>query len=195
MNSSLIIPIAAILLKGLDAPACACCANRGTWYEGSNKLSASETAEINRIRFTRIARTFLTEADSDLSATYVLSHSRRGRRWEFRFRDAHGKTSALSFLLSDTATSFRADLHDGRTTGGGGPLLYKELRFAGSMVPTGIFTQPVGNGPRFRLVLQGRGNNCLRAEDFKNWTLQVSGNRISHSFYGSLSTPAPAAKN
>ena len=204
MNYGLIIPISALLLAEADDaracfPAevvvCACCAHRGTWYEGSGELSASDAAEITRIRFSRIARTFLTEADSHLAGTYVLSHSVVGRNWEFRFRDTQGKTSAVAFILPASATAFRADMHDGQMGSGGGPLLYKELRFEGTMVGSGIFEYHPRKHRRFRLVLQGRGNNCVRAEDFRNWRLQISADGISHSFYGSLRTPALRARS
>ena len=54
--------------------------------------------------------------------------------------------------------------------GGGGPLLYRELRLEGSLTATGAL-----RGTRYRLVLQGRGNNCLNAGDLRAWHLDVSG--------------------
>ena len=35
-----------------------------------------------------------------------------------------------------------------------------------------------------RLVLQGRGNMCLDAQDFKNWVLKIYGKYAEFSLYG-----------
>jgi hypothetical protein len=39
------------------------------------------------------------------------------------------------------------------------------------------------------LVLQGRGNGCHNAEDFKHWRLQIGGRRAEYAFYGELGEP------
>ncbi len=71
----------------------------------------------------------------------------------------------LSLPLSAKMLRYRADVHDGKASGGG-PLLYKEWRFEGPVKGTGFFRPGITPEARYLLVLQGRGNNCDNAEDF-----------------------------
>ena len=183
--------------------ACACCAEPGTWYERTDRISDHELTELGRLRFDAVANTYLTEAGEDLikgislpSDTYSLTISKRQRgRWELSFRDQRNRRGTLTLIVPGTVVAFGADLHDSETAGGNGPLLYKELRLTGAVTGTGIFKDGMTAQTKFRLILQGRGNNCLDAEDFKNWTLQVFGPRASYSFYGSLKAPLSAQKS
>ncbi|MFL6337332.1 MAG: hypothetical protein ACJ754_28870 [Pyrinomonadaceae bacterium] len=72
---------------------------------------------------------------------------------------------------------------------GGGPLLYKEWRFEGQVSGTGLFKAGTAGPTKYLLVLQGRGNGCQNAEDFKYWRLQINGRRAAYSFYGELADP------
>jgi hypothetical protein len=169
--------------------ACACCADEGEWYERQEGVSSAQLSELSRLRFSQTANTFETPADEgDLASTYSLSQRNNGRRWELRFRDEQGKSGTLTFMLPATAVSFGTDLHDA-PPGGVGPTLYKEWRFSGTAQVTGIFKKGVSGAKRFRLILQGRGNRCEQMEDFKHWTLQISGGRVTYAFYGSLNNP------
>jgi hypothetical protein len=143
------------------------------------------------VRFSPEAKKYLgpTE-DNDLSENYSLSQTRDGRNWQLKFRDEQGRTGFISFAIPGTAVSFGADLHDA-PPGGLGPALYKEWRFSGAVRVAGIFKREMSGPARFRLILQGRGNRCEEAEDYKHWTLQISGGPASYAFYGSLNEPAP----
>jgi hypothetical protein len=182
------------ILPVQESHACACCANSGEWYERAGKVSDYEFAEISRLRFSPAAKTFLTGAGkgeikgvASVADTYALSLTRQGRRWALRFKDERGRTGTLTFDIPATVVSFGADMHRGEESGGGGALLYKEMRFAGRVtVGTGIFKKGITANTKMRLILQGTGNSCMSAEDFKHWTLQVSGPKASYSFYGSL---------
>jgi hypothetical protein len=167
---------------------CACCADDGEWYETTERLDSSHNSELERVRFSATANRLESAADEDdLASTFTLSHRRTGRRWELRFRDQAGKTGTLTFTLPASATFFGTDMRE-MPPGSAGPILYKELRLSGAAQATGIFKS--GAGPqRFRLIFQGRGNNCPAAEDFKHWTLQLSGGRRTLSFYGTMETP------
>ncbi|HEX8140799.1 MAG TPA: hypothetical protein VF544_24745 [Pyrinomonadaceae bacterium] len=168
--------------------ACACCADDGEWYERTDRLDSSHLSELERLRFAGTANRYETAADEgEFSSTFSLSHRRNGRRWELRFRDQDGKTGTLSFTIPASVVFFGTDLRE-MPPGSAGPILYKEWRFSGAAQATGIFKSGVGP-QRFRLILQGRGNNCPAAEDFKHWTLQLSGGRTGHAFYGKLDTP------
>ena len=86
-------------------------------------------------------------------------------------------------------TSYTADIHDGQTSGGGGPLLYKEWRFEGRVTGTGLFRAGIVGPTKYLLVLQGRGNGCQDAGDFKHWRLQIKGRKAEYAFYGELADP------
>jgi hypothetical protein len=97
-----------------------------------------------------------------------------------------GEKGSLTFSIPKTATFYGVDPQDGREGSGGGPILYKEIRMEGTVSGDGIFTKGIVPGTRYRLVLQGRGNNCMAKEEFKNWNLQVKGRRAEFSFYGMI---------
>lgn len=195
------IPLRSILvvLTVLAAPpaalACACCAERGAWFQAVERLGTHERAELNRVRLGREAQLYLTAAGSDgvkgitrPVARYTVARSARAGRWTLAFRDARGRAGTLSFAVPPRGESFGADPRDGRTHPGGGPLLYKEWRLSGMASATGIFSPR--RALRFRLVLQGRGNVCLAAEQFRHWRLEVTGPGARYAFYGTLRPPA-----
>jgi hypothetical protein len=168
---------------------CACCAEEGEWYERSAKITDEQLHQLNRVRFSPTANTYQSPADdNELSIKYSLTQTRNGRRWELRFRDEQGKTGTLSFMLPATAIYYGADMQE-KPPGGVGPALYKEWRIAGTARVTGVLKKGMAGATRFRLILQGRGNNCGEAEDYTNWILQVSSPRLSYSFYGLLNKP------
>lgn len=165
---------------------CACCTDEGEWYQTTGK---TDFYQLERVRFATAVKTYEPpSSDGELSSTYVLSHTRAGRRWQLRFRDEQGKTGTLSFALPPSAVNYGADMHDDSDTGLG-PLLYKEWRFSGPVQVTGDFKRVLKGPTRFHLILQGRGRGCTEAEDFKHWTLKLSGAGASHTFYGALNKP------
>jgi hypothetical protein len=149
--------------------------------------------EFRRIKFGPLASVYLTAVGfEDLKglpgeyASYNLSHIfNPGGSMTLKLKTERGQTGSLVLSLPKTAISFGADLHEGE----GEPVLYKEWRFEGMVSGSGIFKKGVVRGSKFRLILQGRGNNCVSAEDFKNWRLQITGTRASYAFYGSLNSP------
>jgi hypothetical protein len=172
---------------------CACCATAGEWFTRQEPVTGETLSDFGRLGMAGNASLSMSEAGadgvrgiSDALETYALTVSRNGRRWTLRLRGEGGKEGTLSFDVPRAATVFGVDLRDGQQGGGGGPLLYKEWRIEGPLTGTGVFRQGAGAGTRFRLVLQGRGNMCTNAADYKNWTLQVSGPRSRYSFYGTL---------
>ena len=78
------------------------------------------------------------------------------------------------------------DLRDGREGSGGGPLLYKELRFEGEASGDGIFSKGITRGTKLLLIFQGRVNMCRNSADYNHWILLVNGPNADFSFYGSL---------
>lgn len=198
--------VAALMLLGLllwpaarAASACACCSEPGVWYERTDPLSEYERTEIDRLRFAAAASTYMTAAGEDMlegvsnpAEEYTFSLTKRQRRWVLNFKDKAGRAGTLSFTLPASIVQFAADIDDGQQSGGGGPLLYKEWRLTGPVTGTGVFRKGSTPQTKFRLVLQGRGNNCTSAEMFQNWKLQIFGPRTSYQFYGKFKEPIPA---
>lgn len=190
-----------LLLPG-GALACACCSNAGDYHAGSARPGAHEMGLLRRMRFGGTAYLFLTEAGLEemsrgiagAAENYSLTGSLTGNAWRLSFRAA-GQTGTLSLPLPARMSTFHADIHDGQTSGGGGPLLYKEWRFEGRASGTGIFRAGLAAPARYTLVLQGRGNGCADAADFTHWRLQVTGPRADYAFYGELGEPAPRGRD
>jgi hypothetical protein len=177
------------------AAACACCADSGDWYERTARMQSYELGELRRIKLGEAANLFLTEADDDikgLSVDYqafsVSNFFKPGQTLTLTFKGERGAAGSLVLFLPRVVTSFGVDLHE-FPEGSSGPILYKEWRFEGSVGGSGIFQKGLARGTRFRLILQGHGNNCVSAEDFKNWRLQIKGPRAAYAFYGKLGDP------
>jgi hypothetical protein len=188
--------LAGLLLPPGRAWACACCSNTGDYYVSSGRPSEYELSIVRQIRFGRTAHLYLTEADLEETAqglahraeSYALGGSLVGGVWKLAFRDGK-QTGTLSLPLPARMTSYTADIRDGRTSPGGGPLLYKEWRFEGRVSGTGFFRAGVAAPTRYLLVLQGRGNGCQDAGDFTHWRLQINGRKARYAFYGELADP------
>jgi hypothetical protein len=188
--------LAGLLLLPGSAAACACCSNEGDYHIGFGQPSAYEVSLLEQVRFGGTAQLYLTEADMEESArglahraeSYTLSGSLVGKSWRLTFREGN-KTGTLSLPLPAKMLSYTADIHDGRTSPGGGPLLYKEWRFEGQAQGTGFFRDGIAPPTKYFLVLQGRGNGCQSAEDFTHWRLKITGRKADYAFYGQLANP------
>ena len=188
--------LAALLSLPAESWACACCSNEGDYYVGTGRPSEYERSIVQQIRFGRTATLYTTEADPEETAKgvahvaekYALGGSLGGGAWRLTFRDG-SKTGTLPLPLPARWTTYTADIHDGQTSPGGGPLLYKEWRFEGQVSGTGFFKAGIVGPTKYLLVLQGRGNGCQDALDFKHWRLQVSGRKAAYAFYGELADP------
>lgn len=197
---TVILLSAAMLVTLLSSPsrvrACACCSNEGDYRIRFSKPDDYVLGLMKRMRFGGTANLFLTDAGLDEDAKglalradkYALSGTLDGSLWKLVFSDA-GKSGTLNLPLPAKMLSFAADIHDGQTSGGGGPLLYKEWRFEGEANGAGFFQSGVIAPTKYFLVLQGRGNNCDNAEDFKHWRLEITGKKASYAFYGELGEP------
>ena len=164
---------------------CACCADDGEWYQRAERITADMRKEINRVKFSEATNGMSGAEDSPFSeGKFELTRSNDMRRWQLNYVGAQGKSGSLSLTIPLSLVNFGADVHDGQQGGGGGPLLYKEWRFDGSATGTGVFK--TWRSSRFRLVLQGRGNHCTQAEDFKHWNLSVNKGSTSLSLYGAV---------
>jgi hypothetical protein len=167
------------VIAALGAPAaamaCACCAEPGTWYQSTSPLRPEERGELARLRFTT-ASVVQTPAGGGGFTSLAMRARLIGRVWVWNIGPFQARLT-----LPAAATTLGADVHDGKMGGGGGPLLYKELRLVGPLKTAGL-----GKGTRYRLVLQGRGNNCLNAADFRSWHLDVLSGPKRYALYGTF---------
>jgi hypothetical protein len=124
----------------------------------------------------------------DYQSFSLSNFFKAGNALTLTFKGESGAAGSLVLFLPRVAASFGVDMHQ-YPDGSAGPILYKEWRFEGSVGGSGIFKKGLARGTKFHLILQGQGNNCLSAEDFKNWRLQIKGPRASYAFYGSLKDP------
>jgi hypothetical protein len=185
-----------LLLSSTSALACACCSNDGEYSRSTGKIRDYELELIKQIRFGNQASLFTTardlEEDSrgivDPKLEYSLSDSLAGRIWRLMFKD-DSRSGGLNLTLPSVMERVNVDLQDGQKSGGGGPLLYKEWRFQGLVSASGFFRSGIVGPTRFNLILQGRGNGCDNAEDFKSWRLEISGKKAQYAFYGKLGKP------
>ena len=172
--------------------ACACCSEVGQWYERSSSIDNLELSQIQSLKFSPVAQLYLNAAGFDAvkglssnSEKYTVSLSKNQRTWNLKFKDELGKIGNLTFKIPTTAIFFATDAAT-RTQGErkSESILYKEVRMEGQVAGNGIFALGMGNDTKFRLIIQGKGNECMNAEDFATWNLQIFGSRASISFYG-----------
>jgi hypothetical protein len=186
-----------VVVLPLKADACTCCANWGSWYEDEEPLREYHVGELARLRFSPRAKLFQTDVDghpglsgeANPTGDFSVSLSAVQRHWELLVRHKGLGTGRLRFNIPNAAITFGVDLHDGKHGGGGGPLLYKELRMEGPVNGDGMFGRGMAPGTRFRLLLQGRGNNCIASDQYTHWNLRVFGRKANYSFYGSIERP------
>jgi hypothetical protein len=172
-----------------ETSACACCSNDGQWFEYKKRLDSVDLEELNGAKFAAKSRLYETDAEDEgvvlTSSDFTLKLSRQPSRWTMALQGAEGEKGSLILTLPPTVTYFGSDPRDGKASVAG-PLLYKEVRMEGRISGTGVFAKSLRPDSRYRLVLQGRGNVCMLAEDFNNWILQVYGRQVRFGFYGSF---------
>ena len=186
-----------LLLSPISTLACACCSDDGEYSKSTGKIRDYELELIKQIRFGNQASLFTTardlEEDSrgivDPKLEYSLSDSLAGRIWRLLFKD-NSRSGGLNLTLPSLMERINVDLQDGQKSGGGGPLLYKEWRLQGLVSGSGFFRSGIVGPTRYNLILQGRGNGCDNAEDFKSWRLEISGKKAQYAFYGKLGKPS-----
>jgi len=183
----------ALVLSVVDSIACACCSDPGEYRFKNDKLTGYELVQIQAMTFAPTAQRYSTDAGDDevmglasVSKSYGVSATMDLKGWRLTFQSEDGKTGFLMLPLPKKITVLAADIHDEETSGGGGPLLYKEWRFEGPARGEGIFQAGLVTAARYTLIFQGRGNRCDNGEDFKNWRLEVTGKKASYAFYGEL---------
>jgi hypothetical protein len=187
---------------------CACCAEPGTYGIWSGKPRDYQVEILKDIKFDNKAFLFMNAAGFDgvkgLSIiekefeddSWIASPGGldlitafAGRMWTFTIKSPKGKIGTLKLPMPSQMLEFKVDIHDGQESGGGGPLLYKEFRFKGTVsAGSGFLAGSIARPTSYFLVFQGRGNECDSADDFNNWNLEITGKKARYQFYGDLAS-------
>lgn len=181
--------IAISFISDINAAVCACCAEKGQYTLRVQKPSDYEIGELKRLK---IAETTLYSDNgfpesikgiTPVVENYTSSFMWQKTGWKFEFKNEQNATGILNLANAATMIDFRTDLYDRE----GDPLLYKELSFKSKVLKgTGIFKNGIAPATEYFLVLQGRGNNCMKAEDFTHWRLEITGKKADYAFFGKL---------
>lgn len=189
-----------------DAFACACCSETGEYNIWTGKPDQYNISLLEEMKFDPAAFLYMNEAGFDVikgldsiakayeSDSWVaspeyfsLTNAFAARTWKFNFKTKDGKTGVLTLPVPTQMVQFKADIFDGKTSGGGGPLLYKEWRYKGVVqAGSGFFQAGIVKPTTYFLVLQGRGNSCDNSADFRNWRLEIDGKKARYAFFGKL---------
>jgi hypothetical protein len=171
---------------------CACCSDEGQYSIRTGKLSDYESGELKRLQiadsnlFTDPGYPDSIVGISPLPENYLATFSMQNSLWKFSVNGDKKNSGTLNLAKAPMMVDYRADIHD-KEPGGNGPLLYKELRFKHKVNSgTGIFKGGIKPTTEYFLVFQGRGNNCMNAEDFTHWRLEISGGKTRYAFFGKL---------
>lgn len=185
---------------------CACCSEPGEYSIWTGTPDTYKVDLLKEMKFDKAAFLYMNEAGLDaikgldsLAKTFEsdswiassgeldLSNVFAAKTWKFNFKTKDGKTGTLALPAPASILVFKADIHDGKKSGGNGPLLYKEWRFKGNVqTGNGFFQAGIVNPTTYFLVLQGRGNSCDNPEDFTNWQLEISGRKAAYRFFGKM---------
>ncbi|HXF40677.1 MAG TPA: hypothetical protein VN687_13250 [Blastocatellia bacterium] len=185
-SAIMVFAISMLVIWPSRAYTCACCANGGEWEERKGAMNMWEVDVLNGLRLNGIAAKAGIEEPDELRITLLRTQN----RWTISVRNTKGAKGALVFRLGKSMTRFIADLPEGIIINSHmGGSLYKEWRFEGSVWGSGILSTGNAPGTRFRLILQGRGNLCPSAEDFKAWILQVSRRDVLYTITGRFEQP------
>ncbi|MGQ0542609.1 MAG: hypothetical protein ACT4O9_12270 [Blastocatellia bacterium] len=201
-----------VLFVQMPAFACACCAEPGTYNIWTGKSDAYYLSVIRDIGFDKPADLYMTEAgfesirgldpirkeyeadDWTALSHFDLAASFTNKLWQFNLKTPKGTAGTLVLPMPAQMLAFKVDIHDEENRPNG-PLLYKELRFKGSVSAASGFTRPgFFRGTTFFLVFQGRGNGCDNASDFTHWRLEIEGPRADYAFFGKLDSEAAKEK-
>jgi len=179
-----------------EALACACCAEKGTWFRSAVRKSEPETALFEKWSRS-VSEGALLTGNADLaefglfspvptSAIFTIEGVAAKGRISVFFKDAGGNESGSIVLNRNPKarpTKTMSDIGDGRESPGGGVSLYKEVVFTGFARGVGGLSGGIPPGTPYSLVLRGRGNGCHNDSDYTSWALRIG----RATFFGNLS--------
>ena len=195
---ALIVAAPLLCFPASTAQSCACCSEEGQYSRMEGSPSDYQIAQVSGMQFASTVETYFGAGDqtdvkgvTSVADRYELNSRFEDHQWKLSFRDEKGNTGTLTLPLKGAkVTDYRADIHDGQTSAGGGPLLHKEWVFRGTAQGSGVFKAGFAAPAKFTLIFQGRGNNCDNGDDFTHWRLEISGSKAEYAFVGEMVTAA-----
>lgn len=174
--------------------ACACCAERGHYSIRTAKPSSYELSELGKLKFqdaelyTDAGYPETIKGISPLGDSFSVDGLLSGKIWRFNFKDNNQKTGKIDLTKPLSMVEYMADLPGNETASESAMVfLYKEWRFKYKVQNAdGIFKNGFAPANEYFLVLQGYGNICTSAEDFKKWRLEINGKKSDFAFFGKL---------
>lgn len=199
---AVIFSIVCIVSMSVSTLACACCADRGTYSVSTGRLAPYELTLLKDMKFGTTAEVYMTEAgweelkglpelakefEETSAGDLGLVDSFTGSVWTLRFKTAAGKGGTITLPRPAKMTSRSIHIPDNTSTSPN-VSLYKEWIFNGIVASgTGFLRSGiVRSSTRYTLLFQGYGNNCVNAEDFTNWRLEVKGPKSDYAFFGKM---------
>ncbi len=209
MKSKLFLFAALLSIAALfptDAFACACCAESGHYSIRTSKPEEFQLNILQKMKFNKTAGLYLTVAGFELvkglsvieqemftdswtaePGAIGFSSIFAAKTWKLNFKTPKGKIGVLTLPTPAQMVNFSVDIHDGKSIGAGGPMLYKEWRFKGNVQSgTGFLQAGIAKPTTYFLVFQGRGNGCDDVTNFTDWHLEINGAKAKYEFFGEL---------
>jgi hypothetical protein len=172
--------------------AATCDTHEGQRTAGIEKLDQTRQKELGRLRFSPNANLYVgagnassVQGIANPSTSYAVVVTQQDDNLQFAFHDKSGHYGTLTLLKPDSIFIFEVDPRDPQH--GHAPVkLYKEWRVTASVDAKGIFSDSAAPTEQLTLIVQGRGNGCTTADDFKAWTLVMQGPTANYQFFGQL---------
>ena len=197
MKRSFLALISAVVILAASTVsfACACCADRGTYWVATSAPDAYTLGLLKDMHMDTGVELYMTEGEDvikgigdlgyeDLSLVDAFTNN----TWKITIRSGNGKSGTLTLPRPVKMTSKKIDLHDKEE---GDPVLYKEYAFSGIVgTGSGVFKSGIVRPTKYTLVFQGRGNWCDNVEDFTHWRLEVTGTKAEYAFFGKMKKTA-----
>ncbi|MGE3245484.1 MAG: hypothetical protein AB7F96_07150 [Beijerinckiaceae bacterium] len=191
--AALLSILAGILPPG-QAQACACCSEEGQRFTGIARFSQTGLPVLQELRFDPAASLYqgagFPESVKGVHAPpakpYALKTALAAGALELSLSRPESPGGHVRFILPETFMRLEVDprVFGGRSPGGG-PVLYKEWRFDGTVALTGAFAA-ARKSAKGELVLHGSGNSCTDYASFSHWTLSVRGEGVDFTLVGTF---------
>ena len=179
---------------------CACCAEPGFRSISKQRVDASTLALLGEMKFVEASELYLdagefepirglpelkADYDAQKSIDFSLVESFLARTWAFNFSTAAGRRGTVTLPAPRQMSKMMIDTRMASSPSATDVVLYKEMTFDGRIASsTGIFRR--AQGAAYKLVLQGQGNVCDNASDYKYWRLDVNGSSASYELMGTM---------
>lgn len=173
---------------------CACCAERGHYSIRTRKPDQYIFDELKKIKFNE-AKLYTDAGYPDtikginpLGDKFTADGNLSGNLWKFIFRDDRAKSGELNLAKPISMIEYMVDQNPLAEENAESVNLYTEWRFKYAVKKaSGIFQAGLSPKTEYFLVLQGNGNRCTSAENFRSWRLEISGAKADYAFFGKIS--------